>query len=187
LAAAAPDQESGALSHPHIVSIHDVGTDRGISYVVMELLDGETLRARLQGTAGSPATVSTRTPPPSGTQTVRATGLPRAKALEIAIQIAQGLAAAHAKGIVHRDLKPENVFLTADGRVKILDFGLARAVPGAGQAISDAQTAVSPQGASPSVPGMILGTVGYMSPEQVRGQTADSSRLRTHRRVRKGW
>jgi serine/threonine protein kinase len=162
----------GALSHPNIVSIHDVGTDRGISYVVMELLDGETLRARLQGTAGSPATVSTRTPPPSGSHAVRAGGLPRAKALEIAIQIAQGLAAAHAKGIVHRDLKPENIFLTVDGRVKILDFGLARAVPG-GQGISDAQTAVSPQGASASVPGMILGTVGYMSPEQVRGQVAD--------------
>ena len=137
----------GALSHPNIVSIHDVGTDAGISYVVMELLEGETLRARLTATAS---------------------GLPRAKALEIAVQIAHGLAAAHGKGIVHRDLKPENVFLTADGRVKILDFGLARALPSGMQAISNADTVMSPTGTAASVPGMILGTVGYMSPEQVR-------------------
>jgi serine/threonine protein kinase/Tol biopolymer transport system component len=162
----------GALSHPNIISIYDVGTEHGISYVVMELLEGETLRARLEGTAASPATVSTRTPPPGGSVASRAGGLPRAKALEMATQIAQGLAAAHGKGIVHRDLKPENVFVTADGRVKILDFGLARAVPGA-QAISEAHTAMSPHTAGASVPGLILGTVGYMAPEQVRGQTAD--------------
>jgi hypothetical protein len=141
----------GALSHPNIVSIHDVGTDGGVSYVVMELLEGETLRARLTATAS---------------------GLPKAKALEIAIQIAHGLSAAHGKGIVHRDLKPENVFLTPDGRVKILDFGLARALPGV-QAISNADTVMSPTVTAASVPGMILGTVGYMAPEQVRGQPAD--------------
>ena len=92
-----------ALSHPNILAIHDVGDHDGTAFAVMELLQGETLRERLSGGA-----------------------LPARKAVEIGAQIAHGLAAAHEKGIVHRDLKPENVFLTTDGRVKVLDFGLAR-------------------------------------------------------------
>ena len=92
-----------AINHPNILALHDIGTDNGIAHAVMELLEGETLRKRLESG-----------PPP-----------PR-KALEWAVQLALGLAAAHDRGIVHRDLKPENVFLTRDGRVKILDFGVAR-------------------------------------------------------------
>ncbi|HZI66783.1 MAG TPA: serine/threonine-protein kinase, partial [Thermoanaerobaculia bacterium] len=134
-----------ALSHPNILAIHDVGREGNVSYAVTELLSGETLRERM-GTGA----VSLR------------------KAVDYGRQIARGLAAAHARGIVHRDLKPENVFVTHDGHVKILDFGLARReapapVPGASAAATMARTR----------PGSILGTVGYMSPEQVRGETAD--------------
>jgi eukaryotic-like serine/threonine-protein kinase len=135
-----------ALSHPNILAIHDFGTDRDTAYAVMELLEGESLRERLAQGA-----------------------LPPAKALEYAVQIAQGLAAAHDKGIVHRDLKPENVFITNDGHTKILDFGLARQ-----SALADAPTGDhSPTHSRLTNPGTILGTMGYMSPEQVCGQTAD--------------
>src|SRR5262245_386689 len=96
-------QAAGALNHPGIIAVHDIGTYGGAPYVVTELLEGETLRSRLAG----------------GALSVR-------KATEFAIQIAHGLAAAHEKGIVHRDLKPENLFVTRDGRIKILDFGLAK-------------------------------------------------------------
>jgi len=134
-----------ALSHPGILAIHDFGAHAGRAYAVMELLEGETLRERL-----------------------RIGALPMRKAVELGGQIAHGLAAAHEKGIVHRDLKPENVFLTSDGRVKILDFGLARAATaGAGGDTS------SPTLARPTDPGTVLGTAGYMSPEQVRGSVAD--------------
>jgi len=135
-----------AISHPNILDIHDVGSDNGRTFVVTELLDGETLRGRL--TRGA---------------------LPVRKAIEIGIQIARGLAAAHDKGIVHRDLKPENVFLVADGQVKILDFGLAKAaaVPGAGSGASETAAAATD-------PGTVLGTAGYMAPEQVRGQAVDA-------------
>jgi eukaryotic-like serine/threonine-protein kinase len=135
-----------ALSHPNILAIHDFGAHDGRAYAVMELLEGETLRERLKSGA-----------------------LPLRKAVEIGTQLAHGLAAAHEKGIVHRDLKPENVFLTADGRVKILDFGLARADAPA----ADDDTR-SPTLARPTDPGTVLGTAGYMSPEQVRGQPADA-------------
>ncbi len=134
-----------ALSHPNILAIHDVGDHDGTSFAVMELLDGETLRDRLSGGA-----------------------LPARKAGEIGAQIAHGLAAAHEKGIVHRDLKPENVFVTADGRVKVLDFGLARQQPSAQDGTH------SPTQTRETDPGAVLGTVGYMSPEQVKGQPADS-------------
>ncbi|HVO78769.1 MAG TPA: serine/threonine-protein kinase, partial [Candidatus Bathyarchaeia archaeon] len=136
---------TAALNHPNILSIFDIGEDNGTTYVVSELLEGETLRARLQ-----------KAP------------IPLRKAINYALQIAHGLAAAHEKGIVHRDLKPENLFLTNDDRVKILDFGLAKMVrqPGAG-VISDAMTV---QVATEA--GMVMGTVGYMSPEQVRGKPA---------------
>src|SRR5438105_9939472 len=96
-------QAAGALNHPNILAVYDVGTHDGAPYIVSELLEGETLRERLDG-------------PPT----------PQRKAVDYATQIARGLAAAHAKGIVHRDLKPENLFITNDGRVKILDFGLAK-------------------------------------------------------------
>src|SRR5687767_3098630 len=103
-----------ALSHPNILAIHDFASERGITYAVTELLDGETLRARLEHSA-----------------------LPTRKAIEIAIGIARGAAAAHERGIIHRDLKPENIFLTNDGVVKILDFGLAKAQDGPPRSTSD--------------------------------------------------
>ena len=144
-----------SLNHPNIVVIHEVGVHEDCPYVVTELLEGETLGARLAGGA-----------------------LPRRKALDYALQMAHGLAAAHEKGIVHRDLKPENLFLTKDGRVKILDFGLAkladsRAKTATGPAGGDeGETEVAPVAAR-TQPGMVLGTVGYMSPEQVRGKATD--------------
>jgi Tol biopolymer transport system component len=135
-----------ALSHPNILAIFDFGRHDRIAYAVTELLEGESLRERLKSGA-----------------------LPARKAAECAIQIAHGLAAAHEKGIVHRDLKPENVFVSRDGRVKILDFGLARQL-GAGAPGEDSG---SPTEAHHTEPGTVLGTVGYMSPEQVRGQAVD--------------
>jgi serine/threonine protein kinase len=135
-----------ALSHPNILAIHDFGTEGGTMYAVTELLDGATLRDTL---ADGP--------------------LSHRRAAEYAVQIAHGLAAAHDKGIVHRDLKPENIFVTTDERVKILDFGLARQGAPAGAA---SMTAAHTQGST--APGAVLGTVGYMAPEQVRGVPADS-------------
>jgi eukaryotic-like serine/threonine-protein kinase len=136
-----------ALNHPNVLVVHDVGTHEGRSWIVTELLEGETLREKL-----------------------REGRLPPRKAVDVAIQVARGLSAAHEKGIVHRDLKPENVFLTRDGRAKILDFGLARV-----DLLSldrEAETQTSPnEGTSP---GMILGTMAYMSPEQARGRPADA-------------
>jgi eukaryotic-like serine/threonine-protein kinase len=134
-----------ALSHPNILALHDFGEEEGTAYAVTELLEGETLRAALR-----------RGP------------LPVRKAVEHTVQIARGLAAAHEKGIVHRDLKPENVFVTADGQVKILDFGLARWEPIAASVETNAET-LSRQ----TTPGTVLGTVGYMSPEQAQGLAGD--------------
>jgi len=138
---------AGQLNHPNLLAVYDVGTHEGSPYIVSELLEGETLRERLLGTA-----------------------LPVRKAVEYALQIARGLAAAHGKGIVHRDLKPENLFVTRDGRIKILDFGLAKLVrPESGTpALAEATTLPVD-----SEPGTVLGTVGYMSPEQVRGEVVD--------------
>ena len=139
-------QAVAALSHPNILAIHDFGVDEDVAYAVTELLDGETLRARLGG-----APLHSR------------------KATDFALQIARGLAAAHERGVVHRDLKPENVFLTKDGHVKILDFGLARMTGAAeGGAATNAPTE-----AAGTAPGTVMGTMGYMSPEQVRGRSAD--------------
>jgi serine/threonine protein kinase/Flp pilus assembly protein TadD len=135
-----------ALDHPNILALYDVGTHEGSPYIVTQLLEGESLRERLSAGA-----------------------LPVRKAVETAVQIAQGLAAAHAKGIVHRDLKPGNVFLTKDGVVKILDFGIAKLVePRSPRESAQATTLVEATEA-----GTTLGTVGYMSPEQVRGQSVD--------------
>jgi len=135
-----------ALSHPNILAIFDYGSEAGVSYAVMELLEGETLRGRLD--AG-----------PIGPQ----------PALDYALQIARGLSAAHERGIIHRDLKPENVFVSRDGHVKILDFGLAKKVEPAapGEATS------APTTSGHTEPGAVMGTVGYMSPEQVRGLPVD--------------
>jgi len=139
---------AGLLNHPNITSVFDIGTHDGAPYVVTELLEGETLRSRLAAGALAPR-----------------------KALDYAIQIARGLAAAHEKGIVHRDLKPENLFVTKDGRVKILDFGLAKLKqPEAG---GEPETNL-PTGTMGTEPGVVLGTMGYMSPEQVRGKAADA-------------
>ena len=135
---------AAALNHPNIVAIYDVGTrEYGTPYVVSELLEGETLRACLQ-----------KGP------------LPVRKAIEVSSHIALGLAAAHDKGIVHRDLKPENLFLTRDGHLKILDFGLAKLLP---------ETVLAPNltTVTESTSPKIMGTLGYMSPEQVRGQALD--------------
>ncbi|MGA9391065.1 MAG: WD40 repeat domain-containing serine/threonine protein kinase [Candidatus Sulfotelmatobacter sp.] len=140
---------TAALNHPNILAVFDIGTHENAPYVVSELLEGETLRERLR----------------SGAIAVR-------KTLDYALQIAHGLAAAHAKGIIHRDLKPENLFLTKDGRVKILDFGLAKLT----------QPDLTEGGAHTSLPtmthateaGVVMGTAGYMSPEQVRGAAVDA-------------
>jgi predicted Ser/Thr protein kinase len=130
-----------ALNHPNIVAVYDVGNERGVLYIVTELVDGETLVGAKAGLR---------------------------KTIEIAVQIASGLAAAHEAGIVHRDLKPSNIVLARDGRVKILDFGVAKVSPAiaAGAALTETIT-VNTQ------PGAMMGTVGYMSPEQVLGQAVD--------------
>jgi serine/threonine protein kinase/Tol biopolymer transport system component len=152
-----------ALSHPNILGIYDFGSEAGAAYAVMELLEGQTLREQL---AASPRPAHAG----SGASGVRSATLSIRRATTYALQIAAGLAAAHDKGIVHRDLKPENIFITTDGRVKILDFGLAQVLPSAGL---DAQATglLAPSGRTE--PGTLLGTVGYMSPEQVRGKTTD--------------
>ncbi len=135
-----------ALTHPNILSIYDYGSEGAVTYAVMELLEGETLRDRLK----------------KGPLSWR-------EAVDTGAAIADGLAAAHAKGVVHRDLKPENLFLTCDGRVKILDFGLARIT-----AVPNQQEDTSPYVPAATDPGTVMGTAGYMSPEQVRGQPAEA-------------
>jgi Tol biopolymer transport system component len=135
-----------ALSHPNILALFDVGDEGGLRFAVSELLEGETLRMAM---ADGP--------------------IPPRRALEIAREIAEGLAAAHGKGIVHRDVKPENVFLTKDGHAKILDFGLARH----DVTRRDPGDTRSPTLAAVSGKGMVLGTVAYMSPEQARGSAVD--------------
>jgi hypothetical protein len=138
-----------ALSHPNILSIFDVGTEDGHAYAVMELLDGESLREHLA----------------QGPLSVR-------KATDCAIQVTRGLAAAHDKGVVHRDLKPDNIFLLRDGRVKILDFGLARTAAPI-ERPADGATGEATVFSARTDPGTVMGTVGYMAPEQVRGQAVD--------------
>ncbi len=142
-------QAASTLNHPNIVAVHDIGNHDGAPYVVQELLEGETLRERLDEGA-----------------------LPTRKALDYALQIARGLAAAHARGVVHRDLKPANLFITRDGVVKILDFGLAKLTVN-GDEESDSDNTGLPTMTRGTTPGSVLGTVGYMSPEQVKGEAAD--------------
>ena len=136
---------AAALSHPNILAVYQMGTYEGAPYLVSELLEGETLREPMK----------------RGRLSVR-------RAIDYGVQIARGLAAAHEKGIVHRDLKPENLFVTKDGRVKILDFGLAKLTQP--QSSSEHSALTLTEGTEA---GVVMGTVGYMSPEQVRGQTVD--------------
>jgi eukaryotic-like serine/threonine-protein kinase len=133
---------AAALNHPNILAVYQMGTFEGAPYLVSELLEGKTL-----------------------TETLRRGPLPPRKAIDYGVQIAQGLAAAHERGIVHRDLKPDNLFVTKDGRIKILDFGLAK--------LTQPQESVSNSSATLTLPGVAMGTVGYMSPEQVRGLATD--------------
>ena len=136
---------AGQLNHPNILAVYDVGIHAGAPYVVSELLEGESLRSRLQKGA-----------------------LPSRKAIDYARQIAEGLAAAHDKGIVHRDVKPDNLFITSDGRVKILDFGIAKLTRPSDDAAQHTGLPTETEA------GMVVGTAGYMSPEQVRGEAVDA-------------
>jgi TolB-like protein len=142
---------ASALNHPAIVTVYDVGETDGVSWIAMEWVEGRTLRQELSGQA-----------------------LPLRVALEVARQLADGLAAAHSKGIVHRDLKPANVMLTGEGRAKILDFGLARQTQGEApeEEASALETLATPAGEA-TREGTVLGTVGYMSPEQAAGRAVD--------------
>src|SRR5208337_4413186 len=137
---------AAALNHPNILAVYQMGTYAGVPYLVSELLEGKTLA-----------------------ESVRRGPLPLRKAIDYGVQIAHGLAAAHEKGIVHRDLKPDNLFVTKNGRIKILDFGLAKLK----QPTPGHQQSVPTAAASATEPGTVMGTVGYMSPEQVRGQEVD--------------
>jgi eukaryotic-like serine/threonine-protein kinase len=141
-------QAASALNHPNVVSIYDVGSHDDRFFVVSELVEGETLRRRMS-----------RGP------------LPADAMVRVAAQMARGLAAAHERGVVHRDLKPENVMIAADGRVKILDFGIAKVVP---HAVLPADVTRQPIGAGPTLPGTLVGTIAYMSPEQLRGDAVDT-------------
>ena len=135
---------ASALNHPNIISIYDVGRENTTAYIAMEFVDGHTLRTLLE----------------SGPLSIK-------KTLQIAVQIADGLAKAHAAGIVHRDLKPENIMVTRDGFVKILDFGLAKLIKRLDSSPQNITATVDSQ------PGAVLGTAGYMSPEQARGEPVD--------------
>ena len=137
---------AGALNHPNVLIVHDIGAHDGAPYIVSELLEGETLRKRI---GGSP--------------------LGQRRAIDYALQIANGLAAAHEKGIIHRDLKPDNIFITKDGRAKILDFGLAKLT----QIDGDQVRTDVPTRRVDTDPGVVMGTVGYMSPEQLKGRKVD--------------
>jgi len=140
---------AGALNHPNIVTLHDVGVEGGVPYLVTEVLEGENLRGLIARGSLTPH-----------------------KAIQIITQVANGLSAAHAKDIVHRDLKPENLFVLPDGRVKILDFGIAKLV-GGGSGSTTATAETTPVFASMTAAGTIMGTVSYMAPEQLRDQAVD--------------
>ena len=139
---------AGQLNHPNILTVYEFGVHEGAPFIVSELLEGETLRERLAGGA-----------------------IPPRKAVDLAIQIADGLAAAHEKGIFHRDLKPENLFITTEGRLKILDFGLAKLIQPEAPSAAESTLATSP---AVTEPGKVMGTAAYMSPEQVRAKPADA-------------
>ncbi len=165
-----------AISHPNILAVYDIGSQEDTPYIVSELLQGQTLREHLR----FPASTSGSQPPVSGRPANRidagnsaapgALALPVRKAVEYAVQVARGLAAAHAAGIVHRDLKPENIWVTPDNQVKILDFGLAKLTPLGAVSRAPLATGI---GFDNTEPGMLLGTIGYVAPEQARGLPVD--------------
>ena len=136
---------TSALNHPNVLVVHDIGQHDGAPYVVSELLDGATLRQQLTGAR-----------------------LPASRVAAYGVEIARGLAAAHDRGIVHRDIKPENLFVTRDGRLKILDFGVAKVLQAETGLSADTRTVEGTEA------GVVIGTVGYMSPEQVRGEQVDA-------------
>jgi len=144
-------QASAALGHANIAVIHGVGEDRGIRYLAMEFVDGVTLREHMKGTAGDSR-----------------------EWLRLALQIAEGLAHAHAKGVVHRDLKPDNIMVTTEGQVKILDFGLAKVLEPPSSPDDATRTALDTISRELTRAGKVYGTVSYMSPEQARGGEVDS-------------
>jgi eukaryotic-like serine/threonine-protein kinase len=157
---------AAALNHPNILAVFDIGTHNGAPYLVSELLEGETLRAYLARESDAALDRASH-----AQERGRSPSAPAIrKAVDVAAQIARGLAAAHDKGIVHRDLKPENLFLTNDGRIKILDFGLAKLTQ-LDSVVVDAS--LLPTRPAETAPGVVLGTVGYMAPEQVRGLATD--------------
>src|SRR5712691_7521435 len=140
---------ASALNHPNILTIHEIGSENGLQFIATEFIDGETLRHRL-----------------------RERPLHISDAVHIAVEVAEALTAAHAEGIVHRDVKPENIMLRRDGHVKVLDFGLAKLTDNVNNSF-DSQ-AISARSALQTTPGLIIGTVAYMSPEQARGLAVDA-------------